>query len=88
MLHPRFVLMVVIDEPEAKFIPGIGKNQMGGNCAAPAFAAIGKRTLEYLGETPDDPFGFPVGDPRRDVEKAIWIKEAKALTELYESWNH
>lgn len=85
---PRFVLMVVIDEPEAKFIPGVGKNQFGGNCAAPAFSLIGKRTLEYLGVPPDDPYGYPVGDPRRDPEKAIWVKEAKELTDLYHAWNH
>ncbi len=85
---PRFVLMVVIDEPESKYIPGIGKNQYGGNCAAPAFREIGTRTLEYLGVVPDDPFGFPAGDPRRDPSKAVWVKEAKALDELYHEWNH
>ena len=30
---PRFVLLVVIDEPEYKYIPGVGRNQHGG-CAA------------------------------------------------------
>lgn len=84
---PRFVLMIVIDEPESKFIPGIGKNQYGGNCAAPAFALIGKRTLEYLGVPQDDPFGYPQGDPRRDPDKAVWLKESKALGELYQKWN-
>lgn len=85
---PKFVLMVVIDEPESRFIPGVGKNQHGGTCAAPVFKEIGKKTLEYLGVTPDDPFGFPPGDPRRDAEKAIWVKETKALTDLYKSWNN
>lgn len=86
--NPKFVLMVVIDEPEWKFIPGVGKNQQGGTCAAPVFREIGKKTLEYLGVTPDDPFGFPQGDPRRDPEKAVWMKEATALTELYKKWNN
>jgi cell division protein FtsI (penicillin-binding protein 3) len=85
--NPRFVLMIVIDEPEYRFIPGVGKNQYGGVCAAPVFCAIGKRTLEYLGVEPDDPFGFPVGDPRRDPVKAIWEQEAKQLQELYMDWN-
>ncbi len=84
---PKFVLMVVIDEPEWKYIPDVGKNQLGGVCAAPVFREIGKRTLEYLGVTPDDPFGFPSGDPRRDPDKAIWMKETKTLTDLYKSWN-
>ena len=84
---PQFVLMVVIDEPEFKYIPGVGKNQHGGNCAAPAFREIGLRTLQYLGVEPDDPYGYPVGDPRRNEEKADWLKEVKALRELYSQWN-
>jgi len=85
--NPRFVLMIAIDAPEFKFIPGVGKNQLGGNCAAPAFREIGLRTLQYLGVEPDDPYGYPVGDPRRDAEKADWMKEIKALNELYTQWN-
>jgi cell division protein FtsI (penicillin-binding protein 3) len=84
---PRFVLMVVIDEPEKKYIPGVGGNQFGGTCAAPAFCSIGKRALEYLGVAPDDPYGFPLGDPRRDPDKAIWVKESKSLLDLYHKWN-
>ncbi|MBS0603865.1 MAG: penicillin-binding protein 2 [Verrucomicrobia bacterium] len=83
----RFVLLIAIDEPEFKYIPGIGKNQHGGNCCAPAFREIGLRTLQYLGVEPDDPYGYPVGDPRRDETKADWIKETKALRELYQQWN-
>jgi cell division protein FtsI (penicillin-binding protein 3) len=86
-IHPRFVLVIVIDEPEYKIIPGVGKNQYGGNCAAPAFCEIGKKTLQYLGVEPDDPFGFPPGDPRRDASKAVWHKECEQLKELYDSWN-
>ncbi len=84
---PRFVLLIAIDEPEFKYIPGIGKNQHGGNCCAPAFREIGLRTLQYLGIEPDDPHGFPTGDPRRDENKADWIKETKELKELYQKWN-
>lgn len=84
---PRFVLLVVIDEPEYKYIPGVGRNQHGGRCAAPAFKEIGLRTLEYLGITPDDPYGFPPEDPRYDKEKADWLKESRALLELYKKWN-
>ena len=85
--NPAFILLVVMDEPEYKFIPGIGKNHHGGTCAAPVFRDIGKRTLEYLGITPDDPCGYPVGDPRYNPAKADWIKECNALQELYKSWN-
>ena len=86
-LNPRFVLMVVIDEPERKFIPGVGKNQLGGICAAPCFREIGRKALEYLGVEPDDPYGFPFGDPRRDSSKAVWHKENQSLSELYKQWN-
>jgi cell division protein FtsI (penicillin-binding protein 3) len=85
--NPRFVLLIAIDEPEFKYIPGIGKNQHGGNCCAPAFREIGLRTLQYLGIEPDDPSGFPAGDPRRDENKGDWIKETKELKELYKKWN-
>jgi cell division protein FtsI (penicillin-binding protein 3) len=85
--QPRFVLLIAIDDPEFKYIPGVGRNQQGGNCAAPAFREIGLRTLQYLGVEPDDPYGYPIGDPRRDPEKADWMKEIKALKELYTQWN-
>ena len=83
----KFVLLIAVDEPEFKYTPGIGGNQHGGNCCAPAFREIGLRTLQYLGVEPDDPYGYPVGDPRRDESKADWIKETKALKELYQQWN-
>ncbi|MGC1878982.1 MAG: penicillin-binding protein 2 [Rhabdochlamydiaceae bacterium] len=84
---PRFVLLIAIDEPEFKYTPGVGKNQLGGNCSAPAFREIGLRTLQYLGVEPDDPHGFPLGDPRRNENKADWAKELKGLKELYQQWN-
>ncbi|MDR2539705.1 MAG: penicillin-binding protein 2 [Chlamydiales bacterium] len=84
---PRFVLLVVIDEPECKYIPGIGRNQHGGRCAAPAFREIGLHTLEYLGVPPDDPYGYSPQDPRYDEEKGDWLKESRALLELYKKWN-
>lgn len=85
--HPRFVLMVVIDEPACKSLPEGGRNQLGGNCAAPCFRRIGLRALQYLGVEPDDPFGYPVGDPRRDPERADWNQEMKQLNQLCQEWN-
>jgi cell division protein FtsI (penicillin-binding protein 3) len=85
--NPRFVLLIAIDDPEYKVVSGIGRMQQGGNCAGPAFREIGLRTLQYLGVEPDDPHGYPIGDPRRDGEKADWMKEVKALKELYMQWN-
>ena len=85
--RPPFVMVITLDEPEYKFIPGVGRNQHGGNCTASAFREIGLRTLQYLGVEPDDPYGYPVGDPRRDAEKADWMKELNALKELYLQWN-
>ncbi|PWU14242.1 MAG: penicillin-binding protein 2 [Chlamydiae bacterium] len=84
---PCFVLLVVIDEPEYKYIPGVGRNQHGGNCAAPAFREIGLRTLEYLGIPSDDPHGYSPQDPRYDKEKGDWLKESRSLLELYKKWN-
>jgi cell division protein FtsI (penicillin-binding protein 3) len=73
--NPRFVLLIAIDEPEYKYIAGVGRNQMAGVCAAPAFKEIGLRTLKYLGVEPDDP------------ENQDWKKEVEALAELYKTWN-
>ena len=85
--NPRFVLLVSIDDPEKKFIPGKGKQQLGGICAAPVFREIAARALEYLGVTPDDPYGYPPGDPRRDPKKADWFTEVENLKALYKAWN-
>lgn len=86
--NPAFVCVVTIDEPEYGFVPGVGKKHHGGHAAAPVFREIGRRTLEYLGIAPDDPHGYPVGDPRFDPEKADWIKETRLLKEMYEKWNN
>ncbi|MFT4552881.1 MAG: cell division protein FtsI (penicillin-binding protein 3) [Chlamydiales bacterium] len=85
--NPRFTLLVAIDEPEAIFIPGIGKNYQGGQCAAPVFSNIARRSLEYLGITPDDPYGYPHGDPRRDSSKSDWAMEVTELKNTYDQWN-
>lgn len=86
--NPAFVLLVCMDEPEYGYIPGIGKNHNGGTCAAPVFREIAARALEYLGVTPDDPCGYPSGDPRYDAGKADWIPEIRRLQEMYETWNN
>jgi len=74
--NPRFVLSIVIDDPAYKYIPGVGKNQMGGICAAPCFKEIGLKTLQYLGVPPDDP------------NNDVWLKEIADLNKLYQQWNH
>lgn len=84
---PRLVLIVTLDEPKPIRLENGVKNYVGGRCSAPIFAEIVKRTLEYLGEPPDDPYGYPPGDPRFDPEKADWIKETRELKYLYEQWN-
>lgn len=73
--NPEVVLFVAIDEPECKYIPGVGKNQLGGQCCAPAFREIGLRTLQYLGIAPDD------------VEGNEWMDNVKSLKKLYTEWN-
>lgn len=85
--NPRFVLIVSIDDPERKLIPGVGRNQFGGVCAAPVFREIATRALQYLGVTPDDPYGLAPGDPRRNPEKEYWAKEVKELKMLFDKWN-
>lgn len=85
---PAFVLLVTLDEPAHVYIPGLGKNHMAGTCCAPVFREIATRALHYLGIPPDDPFGYPIGDPRYDAQKADWIPESRRLQEMYESWNN
>lgn len=86
--QPKFVLLVTMDEPEYGYIPGIGKNHHGGNACAPVFREIASRSLAYLGIPPDDPHGYPSGDPRYDSKKADWVSETSRLQEMYESWNN
>jgi len=85
--NAAFVLVVTIDEPEYGYLPGVGMRHHGGNCAAPVFREIARRSLEYLGIAPDDPHGYPVGDPRYDPEKGDWMRETQLLKEMYEKWN-
>lgn len=85
--NAAFVLAITMDEPEYGYIPGIGKNHNGGNCTADVFREISKRSLEYLGIPPDDPYGYPYGDPRRDVNKTAWMAETRLLQEIYHKWN-
>lgn len=86
--NPAFVLVVVMDEPEYGYMQGVGKTHHGGTCAAPVFREIGKRSLEYMGVPPDDPHGYPPGDPRYDPAKADWAVETRRLQEIYEKWNN
>ncbi len=85
--NPRFVLYVGVDEPQKVFIPGFGTTHWGGKSAAPIFREMAKRALLYLGETPDDPYGRPQGDPRHLPEKANWVKESTELSKVYQEWN-
>lgn len=82
--NPAFVLAVTFDEPEYE---PIEKKHHGGFCAALAFREIARRSLEYLGVAPNDPHGYPVGDPRFDPDKADWYPETIKLKEMYEKWN-
>lgn len=86
--NPAFVLLIGLDEPEYGYAAGVGKLHHGGTCCAPIFREIGARALAYLGVTPDDPHGYPSGDPRHDPEKADWLPEIRKLKEMYEKWNN
>ena len=85
--RPRFVLFVAVDEPEVKFIPGVGKNHHGGTCAAPIFREIAGRTLEYLGVMPDSAGSFVKSDPRYQAHALDESGEIQALINLYKEWN-
>lgn len=85
--HPAFILAVTIDEPAYGYIQGIGKNHHGGNRTASVFTEIARRSLEFLGVPPDDPYGYPYGDPRHDLKKTEWMKETMELIDLYDKWN-
>lgn len=80
--NPRFVLIVVVDEPKKKFIPGVGMNHLGGSCAAPIFREIARRSLHYLGVEPDDPNSLS-----KNRSNADWKKEVSELLDLYKKWN-
>lgn len=83
---PAFVLLVAIDEPAVKFIPGVGPSVHASVNAAPAFREIATRALAYIGETPDDPCSLK-GDPKYDPKKADWVVEVDKLAEQYRLWN-
>lgn len=85
--NPAFILIVTMDEPECRFIPGVGSMHQGGNACAPVFREIARRSLDYLGIEPDDPHGFPMQDPRFNKLKADFIPESIRLKEMYEKWN-
>ena len=85
--NPKFLLFIGIDEPKCQYLPGIGKMHFGGKCAAPAFRRIMQRTYHYLGQSPDDPYGYLLGDPRLDKKRADWTEEIEKLKDLYSKWN-
>lgn len=85
--NPAFVLIVTLDEPEYGYEPGQGRKHLGGFCSAPIFKEISQRSLEFLGIAPNDPFGYPPGDPRYDPQKADWLPEIRQLQEKYKKWN-
>jgi cell division protein FtsI (penicillin-binding protein 3) len=84
---PEFVLLVTLDEPEYGFLSGVGKIHHGGVVAGPIFKEIATRALQVLQTKQDDPYGYPVNDPRYDKEKADLRKEVFLLQETYEKWN-
>ena len=86
--NPAFILIVTLDEPEYGYTAGMGLKHHGGTCCAPIFREISKRSLAYLGIAPDDPYGYPAGDPRHNAEKADWAPEIRELKEMYEKWNN
>lgn len=81
------VLIVSIDEPAPIILENGIKGYLGGRCAAPVFQQMMRKTFEYLGVPKDDPYGYPVGDPRYDPAKADWMSEVHLLKEMYDRWN-
>lgn len=81
------VLIVSVDEAAPIYLEGGGKNYLGGRCAAPIFREMMRRTIQYLGIPPDDPYGYSPQDPRFDEKRADWMCEVHALKEKYDEWN-
>jgi cell division protein FtsI (penicillin-binding protein 3) len=77
--RPRLVILVGIDEPAPVFLPGEGRNTLGGACAAPVFREIAENALTALGVAGDEPEGRP--------SEADWLKEVQSLQSLLERWN-
>ena len=77
----------LIDEPAIEYVAGVGYNQSAGVCVAPIFREIASKTLEYLGVTPDDPYGYSLGDSRYDPARADWEEESRKIAQLYRQWN-
>ena len=86
--NPRFVLLVALDEPRVKYIPGEGHNNHGSVAAAPIFGQVASKIFQLTSLEPDDPYGWPAGDPRRDINKMIWANETKLLKEKYQRYNN
>lgn len=84
---PKFLVLVVIDEPSHQILPGVGALYFGGRCAAPVFSHIVRRACEYLGTTPDDPYGRFPGDPRSDYRKIEGVEKVREWNALYRQWN-
>lgn len=82
MNNPKFVFLIVIDEPQKFYIEGVGKNQYGGVCAAPTFSIVGQKALEILGVAPDDPLGL------NDQKDSKTYQDLKKLEDLFKLWNH
>ncbi len=85
--NPKFLLYIGIDEPEYRYIPGLGKTYFGSRCAAPVFKNIMERTYKYLGTTPDDPYNYPSNHPMCNSDLTDWKKELDTLDQLYGEWN-
>lgn len=86
--QPKFVLLVALDEPRVKYIPGQGHNNHGSVAAAPIFGQVASMMFRLASIEPDDPCGWPLGDPRRDIDRMIWAKETKLLKEKYQRYNN
>lgn len=75
------VIVIALDDPDPSLWPSLGKRHYGGKSAAPIFRRIAQRSVAFLGIPPDDPGGYPKGDPRYNPETADAVKEVEALHE-------
>lgn len=85
--RPQFLIFLNFDEPDAKYLPGIGSFRLSGRYTAPTFKKILARIANYVGLEPDDPGTLSPKDPRYKPVQPMLSEQMQTLNKLYSEWN-